>query len=109
MLQEVYGKDLLLDPHVMSVDALKDYNSCGTPFPLPTLVPLTGQRFVTWPVALFLTCVCCLMCLYRVDELPAWWTHLEYLLCVNTAGRQADVHHDPYQLPGLSYFCPSSL
>lgn len=29
MLHRVYGHNLILDPHVMNVDAMKDYNTCG--------------------------------------------------------------------------------
>ena len=127
MLQEVYGKDLILNPHIMNVDALKDHSTCGMPS-LPTMVSLTEQRFVDCPVALFQTCVCCLMCLYHVkpmlydtyeprfnpkciEELPAWCKRLEDLVCVcvKTAGRQKGVHHEPCALTVLSYFCPFSL
>lgn len=102
MLHGVYGEDLILGPHIMNVDALKDYSTFGMQF-LLSMVPLTGRHCVTRPVALFLTCICCLTWLSRVNELPAWWMHLGYLLCVRTlAGRQMSVTN-----PADSLSCPT--
>lgn len=45
MLLRVYGNNLVLDPHVMDVSALKDYTADGMPplRPLPCSAMLQGQ------------------------------------------------------------------
>lgn len=57
MLKRVYGDNLILDPHVMDVSALKDYSTYGRPLfvhrvasPCPGL-PLGAEDAVMTPAA----------------------------------------------------------